>query len=271
MAVGQLEAALFAAFPKCDAEPWDNPGLAVGDPNATVGRVAVNLDLTVSAVAAAAQAGCNVLVTHHPAFIKDGPYTFRPLEDASASGPGRLIFEAARLGVACIAMHTNADRSLAVRREYARLLGWDCVSSFEYLEDSNRDPQGSGFGAVFEFTQPLQLSQAAARCKDAFGGSPRIWGDASSQLTKLALLNGSWSDAQIYDICVSHGIDCIVVGETRYHFCLDAQPHLKIIDLGHDRSELPIANVLRDAVVDAGVAPDAICELGCSKANWWTI
>ena len=36
MKVGDLEQMLFEAFPRHDAEPWDNPGLCVGDAGAVV-------------------------------------------------------------------------------------------------------------------------------------------------------------------------------------------------------------------------------------------
>lgn len=271
MTVHDLEKALFAAFPAMDAESWDSPGLAVGDPEAHVGRVAFNLDMSCEAVVAAHEAGCNVLVTHHPAFIKGGPARLSPQADAVASGPGRMFYEAARRNVACIAMHTNADRSKLCRDRYAQLLGWPCTGSFEQLDDSTRASEGPGFGAVFDFETPLPLIDAAKRCEETFGGMPRVWGDAGRQVKRLALLNGSWGDAGVYDICVAHGIDCIAVGETRYHFCLDASPHLSVIDLGHDRSELPIVGALRDVVIDAGVDAGDVCELGCSAGNWWTI
>lgn len=271
MTVGQLEEALFAAFPREDAEKWDQPGLAVGDAGAQVGRIAVNLDLTCEAVLAAAKAGCNVLVTHHPPFIKSGPTRFTPQNDAVSSGPGRLIFEAARLGVSCIAMHTNADRSLATRSRYQQLLGWECSGSFEQLYDPSRTSASTGFGAVFDLPQGATLSHVARKCKDTLGGDPRVWGSPEQPVRKVALLNGSWGDPEVYDTCVAHGIDCILVGEVRYHFCLDARPHLAIVDMGHDISELPIVDVLIDALVASGIAHSNICRLDCSSNNWWTL
>lgn len=267
--VRELEHALFGAFFQADAERWDQPGLAVGDPDAIVGRVAVNVDMTTEAVIAAAKAGCNVLVTHHPPFIKSGPVRFAPQSDALSSGPGRLIYEAASRGVACIAMHTNADRCMAVRERYVSMLGWDCIGNFEHLMDSSRAPQGSGFGALFAMPAGTVLEDVARHAAAVFGRVPRIWGDADRAITKVALLNGSWGEQEVYDICVANGIECAVVGEARYHFCLDAQPHLSIIDLGHDVSELPIVDVLMQALADAGVTD--IRNLGCSLGNWWTL
>ena len=267
--VGKLERALFDAFALSDAERWDQPGLAVGDPQALVGRVAVNLDMTTEAVIAAAKAGCNVLVTHHPPFIKSGPTRFAPQGDVISSGPGRLIYEAASRGVTCIAMHTNADRSVAVRERFASMLGWDCIGNFEHLMDGSRAPQDSGFGALFEMVQGTTLEDVARRSAEVFGRVPRIWGEPARAVSNVAFLNGSWGEQEVYDICVANGIECAVVGEARYHFCLDAQPHLSIIDLGHDVSELPIVDVLASTLASAGV--DDIHYLGCSRGNWWTL
>ncbi|MGN0073480.1 MAG: Nif3-like dinuclear metal center hexameric protein [Coriobacteriales bacterium] len=270
LTVGQLEEALFRAFPASDAEGWDHPGLAAGDRSALVRGVAVNLDMTPAAVIAAAEAGCNVLLTHHPAFIKGGPSCFAPQGDAAASGPGRLVWEAASRGVALIAMHTNADRSLQAREAFTQLLGWSCEGCFEQYMDPKRSAQGTGFGAVFVLAQGSTLAQAAQRALEAFGGSPRVWGDPQRTVRRLAFLNGSWGEQEVYDICVAQGIDCAMVGETRYHFCADAQPHLAVIDLGHDVSELPLQRVLAQALAGAGVAEQSIHMLQCSAGNWWT-
>ena len=271
MTVADLERLLFAYFPATDAESWDAPGLIVGDPQAVVGRVALNLDLTAEAVERAASAGCNVLITHHPAFIGTGPKTFYPNCQPAAGGPGRLVYEAASRGVSCIAMHTNLDRSLACRQRFADMLGWECSSNFEFLMDSSRDLHGSGFGALFDFDQPMALKDVAAHCASVFDTTPRVWGTSAAEVSKLAYLNGSWGQAEVYDVCVANDIDCIVVGETRYHFCLDARPHLSVIDLGHDKSELGIVKVICDACLGAGVLDKDIVELDCSSKNWWTI
>lgn len=270
MYVGGLVKALFKAFPASDAEDWDRPGLAVGDADTVVTGVAINLDMTAEAVIAASEAGCNVVVTHHPVFIKGGPALFTPQWQGTASGPGRMVYEAASRGVSVIAMHTNADRALATREAYARMLNMKCVGNFEHLMNKGRTAEGTGFGALFEVEGDLTLSALADRCVSAFGELPRVWGDARLNLGRVALLNGSWSEQEVYDVCVANGIDCIIVGETRYHFCVDAQPHLAVIDLGHDRSELPIEGVLADAVQAAGVPQEVIHRLSCSNNNWWT-
>ena len=44
MIVAELERALFARYPKADAEPWDHVGLSVGDPAVEITGVVCALD-----------------------------------------------------------------------------------------------------------------------------------------------------------------------------------------------------------------------------------
>lgn len=273
LTVGDIERGLFAAFPREDAESWDNPGLAVGDRAQPAAQVAVALDMSACNVIAAAEAGCNVLVTHHPPFIKEGPDEFGPQTQALTGGPGRAVYEAARLGVSCIAMHTNADRAIATRERFADLLGCECIGNFESLLDPSVNPQGNGLGAMLipDWDAASTLGRLAGLCARSFDSQPRVWGDPDRLIERFAFLNGSWGDPGLYDCCIEAGVDCIVVGETRYHMCVDAQPYLSIIDLGHDRSELPIVDVLIDALVGGGVAHGDIVDLRDAHLGWWTV
>lgn len=103
-----------------------------------------------------------------------------------------------------------------------------------------------------------------------FDCHPRVWGDSKRPVDRIAFLNGSWGDPDLYERCVAAGIDCVIVGETRYHLCVDAQPYLSIIELGHDRSELPIVDVLIDALLACDVSRDDILDLRGMHRNWWT-
>jgi len=103
-AVQDIVASLFELAPANLAADWDNVGLLAGDPSAPVSGVAVALDPTPAAVAAAARAGAQLLVTHHPIL-------FSPLRRVRTDEPeGEIIAAALRAGVAICAMHTNADR-----------------------------------------------------------------------------------------------------------------------------------------------------------------
>jgi dinuclear metal center YbgI/SA1388 family protein len=85
------------------AESWDNPGLQVGDPKATVSRIMVALDATPTVIASALASDCNLLVTHHPLI-------FTAQKSISAATPqGASIHAAIRGGLAVVSMHTNYD------------------------------------------------------------------------------------------------------------------------------------------------------------------
>ena len=99
----QVVAALDARYQPSWAEPWDAVGLVCGDPDAPVGRVLFAVD-PVAAVAAEAHAiGADLLVTHHPLFL-------RPVHGIAETGAkGRLVSGLVRAGIALFVAHTNAD------------------------------------------------------------------------------------------------------------------------------------------------------------------
>jgi dinuclear metal center YbgI/SA1388 family protein len=85
------------------AESWDNVGLQLGDPKGQVSRIMVALDPGAAAVQAAIEAGCQLLVTHHPFF-------FAPLKKISTTDEtGRLTILAVKNDLAILSLHTNYD------------------------------------------------------------------------------------------------------------------------------------------------------------------
>lgn len=263
LTVGQLERALLARFPRADAEEWDRMGLLVGDPAAPVEGVAVALDPTYKAVEAAEAAGANVLLTHHPAFL-DPPTTIAPSRDI-ASQQGVNVYAAVRKGVALMNFHTALDVSNEAMRMLPEMLSLD----YEGVLVPSGDDPNKGYGqkcAVRASDDPFKLSHLAARCTSVFGRAPRVWGDFRDVLRSIVVANGSAGN--VVRACVRDHVDCLVCGEVRYHDALDAaQAGLCIVELGHDASELPLAALLAQAVVDAGVPKDRVSIVDQS-ANW---
>lgn len=103
MRLGQLIAACGSIAPEALREEWDNVGLQVGDPDASVSRVLISLDVTPEVVAEAAGFGAQCVVAHHPLL-------FRPLRSLREDRPeGRLPAQLIRAGIALYVMHTNLD------------------------------------------------------------------------------------------------------------------------------------------------------------------
>ncbi len=98
-AIAQLE----TTIPLSKAASWDAVGLQVGDRGAVAGTVGVCHEASGEVIAAAAAAGCDLLVSYHP-------LVFSPLRGvvAGASVAGR-VFELVRGGVALYVVHTAFD------------------------------------------------------------------------------------------------------------------------------------------------------------------
>lgn len=101
--VGEVIAALDAAYPPALAAGWDAVGLVCGDPDEPVGRVLFAVDPVPETVAEAAEIGAQMLVTHHPLLL-------RGVHGVGADTPkGALVHRLVRGGTALFTAHTNAD------------------------------------------------------------------------------------------------------------------------------------------------------------------
>jgi dinuclear metal center YbgI/SA1388 family protein len=103
--IQDLVGLIHSLFPPSLAEEWDNCGLQVGDPAASVTRVLVALDPNEAALAQAVASGAQLLLTHHPLLL-------RPLRSVTPGDEaGRVVLAAARQQVAILSAHTNLDRA----------------------------------------------------------------------------------------------------------------------------------------------------------------
>lgn len=263
MIVAELERALLARHPKTNAESWDHVGLSVGDPAAEIAGVACALDATEANVHRAQEAGANVLLTHHPIYIK-APEAFCP-PGATRPQCSAALYEAARCGVSIISLHTNLDRSHEARVRLSDLLGAKPISSLEHADE----PELTGLGALAILNDPCSLRDLAARAAQAFGSDPRVWGEADYPCRTIAILGGSLGD--FGELAIAAGADVIVTGEAGYHVAQDlALRGLPAILLGHDRSEEPFVDILMNSAVDAGVDPRHAIKI-LNPCQWWTV
>lgn len=260
MNIGMLEQKLLQCFPAEDAESWDFTGLMVGDPAAPVTGVAVALDQTVDAVRKAAAAGASVLITHHPTFI-DAPKRIMPAS-AGLCGPGAVVWEAVKQGVALMDFHTALDVSVAAQQLLASKLDLQPVGLLQPLPGKDQ----KGYGHQCAPMKQITLADLARTCKEALGGNPRVWGNMAQPVRSVVI--GSGSAGHLGQDCLAAGIDCLVCGELKYHSCLDlAQAGLCVIELGHDVSELPFTELLQAAACQAGVPAEFVTIIDQSH-NW---
>ncbi|MBQ3300919.1 MAG: Nif3-like dinuclear metal center hexameric protein [Eggerthellaceae bacterium] len=263
--IWELEHALLERFPEKDAEEWDVMGLVVGDPSMSVKSIAVALDPTVQAIEEAHALGCNVLVTHHPAFLK-APEKISPSRFV-ANAPGAIVWEAVRRNVALINVHTALDVSCEASRMLPSIVGLDLIGVLDKLEGA----LDRGYGQlckVRENDSPFTLEKLAARCTTVFGRLPRVWGDQDAVIRTVATATGSAGN--VVGLCLKAQVDCLICGEVKYHDALDAAAAgLSIIELGHDVSELPYVNLLSGVLAELGIPSSKIMPLDQGR-NWTT-
>lgn len=235
-------------FPLSDAEEWDMPGMHVGDFKAEVTGIATALDPTPAVIKQAAEAGCNLLVTHHPAYIST-PSDFAP-DCTQASIAGTSVWQAARLGVSIIAMHTNLDVSDAALNQAATKLG---------LKRLSRLCEPQSFGVILD-AHGMELDELAKRAASAYECSPTVWGESTLKLDKVAFSSGSFSS--LVRPAIEAGVSAVICGECGYHALLELdEAGVGAILLGHDASELPYAQLLADTLRSFAPADIAITVL----------
>lgn len=262
MLVQDLCDRLLEAFPLEDAEGWDHVGLSVGNPVAEVTSVACALDATLAALRKTQELGANVLLTHHPVYIS-APDAFTPAASLRPMS-GAVVYEAARLGISIISLHTNLDRSLAARMVLPGLLNLAPISSLEHPDEPGR----TGLGALCDMEAPSTLAAFAAALATAFGTEPRVWGNAETELSRVAFLGGSLGS--FGDLALAAGAQAVVCGEAGYHIAQDLMLRgCAVVLLGHDRSEEPFAAVLAQAVRNAGIDSNLI-HIIPGPRQWWT-
>lgn len=101
--VGDVVAALEAAYPPALAADWDAVGLVCGDPDEPVDRVLFAVDPVPETAEEAIGGAAQLLVTHHPLLL-------RGVHGVGADTPkGALVHRLVRGGTALFTAHTNAD------------------------------------------------------------------------------------------------------------------------------------------------------------------
>lgn len=255
---------LLKAFPAQDAEEWDRTGMLVGERALPVTKVALALDPTVSAIADAARAGANILITHHPIFLEP-PTLFAP-ERSVAVANGAGVWAAIRNSVSVMSFHTALDVSRQAQVILANMLSIVPKKLLAPIEGSKT----KGYGQIckvpdIDGSAPT-LSQLAARCLTVFGRAPKVWGDASRSVRSAITFGGSASSF-VSEIAGS-GADAIICGEMKYHAALELkEAGIGVIELGHDVSEAPLIAILAKTVSDLGVADADIVMIDQSD-NW---
>ncbi len=234
--------------PKAAACDWDNPGLLVGRSDREVSRIYVALDATCTVVDAAIDAGCDLIVTHHPIIFRG----VKSINDQSALG--LKLLDLIRNDVSVFSMHTNFDScpggmadivcaALGLRKtglmEPTGFLPKDTQNGaaeglqlrvVETEGDVNPDAYGIGFTA--ELPELLSAAELAARVKACFGLPFVQYYDAGMPIRRIACCPGS-GRGELKEV-LSLGVDAFLSGDMGHHEGLDlCEEGISLLDAGH--------------------------------------
>ncbi len=221
------------------SEGWDNPGLLAGDPRSDIVRISVGLDASAENVRRAADSGSNLLVTHHPAFLK-------PLDSICPTSPeGRTVIEAVRRDVALYGIHTNWDSSPE---------GVNCVLAgkvdlVNVVPLSNAPGGAWGTGAFGMLRSTLKLSALGELLKEAWGLKwIRGIGLENTPIRKIALCGGSGGDMLQY--ALGMGADAYVTADMKHHQIQEGwSAGLAILVCDHGEMEAASLDRLTDLII----------------------
>lgn len=220
-------------------EDFDNVGLMVGDREKEVKKVLVALDCTLKVVQEAKDNNVDLIITHHPLIFR------RPNNITTDTLQGKKIIELIKNDISLYSSHTNLDSAKkGLNDSIPGLLGYD---TSEILETNKSDSE-AGLGRLVTLEQATTLEDIINKVKATFNINNLRVVKGKDEVNKIAIINGSGQD--FIGRAISKGADCIITGDTTYHFASDyKEMGINIIDAGHFASEqIVFFNVMKNII-----------------------
>jgi len=214
--------------PKSWAEPWDVPGLQLGDLNASIHKILVTLDVRPETVQEAIDCHADFIFAHHPAM-------FHPAKTLDLSVPqNRMYAKILAHHLTVYAAHTNLDSAPGGMNDWlAAALGLQATTGLVPSNGQGATPEIT-MGRIGDLAQPTTVRAFAERCKAIFhiDGLRLISHTPDAPVSRVAVLGGSGSE--FYTAAVAQGADVYVTGDVSYHPAHDMlAAGLSIVDPGH--------------------------------------
>ena len=222
--------------PPSYAMSWDNVGLLAGRRDREATGIYIGLDATERVIEGAVEAGCNMLLTHHPLL-------FSPVKKISDGDfIGRRLLTMIEHGISYYAMHTSYDSAPGCMADRAAAMLY--IEDGEPLEPVNGpgEPQ-AGIGKVGRLAQEITLDQLCIRIKEKFqipslkvfaamGRDEEGKQVRDHMLRRIAVSPGSGKS--MIQPALDAGAQVLVTGDIGHHEGIDAAAcGMTVIDAGH--------------------------------------
>jgi dinuclear metal center YbgI/SA1388 family protein len=219
------------------AEDWDNVGLLVGHRDRGVTKVMTCLTVTPASAAEAIEAGAELIVTHHPI-----PFTAVKRLTADTT-VGRVLLDLIAARVAVFSAHTAFDSAGdGINQRLAAGLQLRGIAPLA------PHPEGQGTGRYGWLAEPLALRQLAQRLKQFLSIERlQLVGNPDQPIRTVAVACGA--AGELLDAARQNSSDAMVVGEARFHTCLEAEAlGIALLLPGHFASERFAMECLADVL-----------------------
>ena len=195
------------------AEPWDNPGLQIGDSGQKIKKIFSSLDPTLDALMNASKTDAQVLFTHHPLIFKSVSHI------EINTYPGDILALAARKNISVVTAHTNLDVAEGgINDILANLMGLENIQILQ----PHRDVPGVGLGRVGDLPEATDLFSLAKTVKKRLGADRlRLVGQTADPVRRIAVVGGS--GAGLASFAAKTGADVLITGDIGHHAALEAK------------------------------------------------
>lgn len=214
--LAQVVNVLDGLYPPSTAEGWDAVGLVAGDPAVPVRKVLFAVDPVTAVVDQALGWGADLLVTHHPLFLRGVSSV------AATTFKGSVVHRLLTGGCALHVAHTNADAApRGVADALADLVGITDRRPLEVSAAGEKDGHygtDRGIGRVGRLAEPTTLADFARRVAAALPATAqgiRFSGDPDAVVTTAAVLGGSGDG--YFDAVRAADADVYVTSDLRHH------------------------------------------------------
>ncbi|MCY6484234.1 Nif3-like dinuclear metal center hexameric protein [Clostridium aestuarii] len=238
-------------------EDYDNVGLMVGDLNSEVTSVLVALDCTLKVIEEAKQKKCNLIFTHHPLLFR------KPSAITTDTLIGKKIIELIKNDISLYSSHTNLDSVKGgINDIIMKILEFENFEIIDPVHNVGLSYQNSGIGRIVALKEPITLKELCEKVKSTLELSyVRYAGENFKNISKIAVINGSGQD--YFDVARKLGADCIITGDTTYHYVSDYNEQgIAVIDAGHFGTEWPavkvVGEILKNKIQNMGFNNDVI-------------
>lgn len=227
--VGEIFDFLNGMAPVESRMDFDNVGLLLGSPDWTADKVLLSLDITGPVIRQAAEAGAQLVISHHPLFFQ--------LKNLGSGDPqGVKAMELLTHHIAAICMHTNLDAADGgVNDALAAALG---VRNARACEPEHILRLGS-------LEEACELPLFLAMVRERLGCAGLRYVPGNGPVCRVAV--GGGSCGSMLEAAVSAGCDTFVTADVKYDVFLRAKElGITLIDAGHFNTENVVIPVLRD-------------------------